>query len=90
MDGILAIIEKCFLSINAEILETLYKTFVRPPRHLEFANQSGEPYLEKHILMLESVQRRATRLVPGIGSEETYIDVRKCPEASNQTRTRHW
>ena len=23
-------------------------------------------------------------------SEETYIEVRKCPEASNQTRTRHW
>ena len=64
-NGILAIIKKCFLNINAEILKTLYKTLVRP--HLEYANQSWKPYLKKHILMLESVQRRATRLVPGIG-----------------------
>ena len=65
-NGILAIIKKCFLIINAEILKTLYKTLVRP--HLEYANQSWKPYLKKHILMLESVQRRATRLVPGIGN----------------------
>ena len=32
-NGILAIIKKCFLNINAEILKTLYKTLVRP--HLE-------------------------------------------------------
>ena len=63
-NGILAIIKKCFLNINAEILKTLYKTLVRP--HLEYANQSWKPYLKKHILMLESVQRRATRLEPGI------------------------
>ena len=65
-NGILAIIKKCFLNINAKVLKTLYKTLVRP--HLEYANQSWKPYLKKHILMLESVQRRATRLVPGIGN----------------------
>ena len=43
-NGILAIIEKCFLNINAEILKTLYKTVVR--LHLEYANQSWKPYLK--------------------------------------------
>ena len=64
--GTLAIIKKCFLNINADILKTLYKTLVRP--HLEYANQSWKPYLKKHILMIENVQRRATRLVPGYGN----------------------
>ena len=35
-NDILAIIKKCFLNINAEILETMDKTLVRP--HLEYAN----------------------------------------------------
>ena len=73
-NGILAIIKKCFLIINAEILKTLYKTLVRP--HLEYANQSWKPYLKKHILILESVRRRATRLVPGIGNL-SYEDMLK-------------
>ena len=36
--------------------------------HLDYANQSWKSYLKKPILMLESVQRRATRLVPGFGN----------------------
>ena len=42
----------------------LYKSLVRP--HLEYANQLWAPYLVKHTTAIENVQRRMTRMIPGM------------------------
>ena len=57
-------VRKTFLSITRSNFHVLYKTFIRP--HLEFCIQAWRPYLKKDVQRLESVQRRATRMVDGL------------------------
>ena len=55
---------KCTIgSVNKQILSTLYKALVRPI--LEYASPVWCPYLVKNIVLLEKVQRRASRLALG-------------------------
>ena len=46
------------------LIKKLYIAIVRP--HLEYGNVAWHPRLKKDTDLLESVQHRATRLVPGI------------------------
>ena len=63
-NGMLAFIAKGFEYRSREVLLQLYRVLVRP--HLEYCVQFWSPNLRKHILAIEGVQRRFTRLIPGM------------------------
>ena len=65
---VIGIIRRSFLHLDEDMFLQLYKSLVRP--HLEYANQVWAPRHVKHIVMLENVQRRATKLVPGLAELE--------------------
>ena len=60
---VLGLIKRTISSANKEILSTLYKALVRPI--LGYASPAWCPYLVKNIVLLEKVQRRASRLALG-------------------------
>jgi ribonucleases P/MRP protein subunit RPP40 len=61
---ILGLIKRTFTYLDEEIMRQLYTALVRP--HLEYGNVVWHPYLKKDIEMLERVQHRATKMVPGL------------------------
>ena len=60
----MGIIRRTFEYLDSTTFLLLYKALVRP--HLEFGNCVWHPYKKKFIEMIENVQRRATRLLPGM------------------------
>ena len=67
------------MNLASEILTNLYKALVRT--HLEYANQAWNPYLKKDKITIENVQRRATKLIPGIRkySYSKRLQIKKQP-----------
>ena len=63
-NSIVAVIRRSFRNLNKETLPKLFKGIVRP--HLEYAAPVWNPHFKKDIRTLENVQRRATKLVPGL------------------------
>ena len=61
-NGVLASIRRTLKYINKDSFPGLYKSLVRP--HLEYCNSIWSPYMVKDIKLIESVQRRATKIVP--------------------------
>ena len=57
------LIRRSFAFLDGKLFKQLYTSFVRP--HLEYCQSIWSPHLKKDIKMIESVQRRATRLVDG-------------------------
>lgn len=60
----LAIARKTFDYMDAEIFTNIFKGLVRP--HLEYAAPVWSPHLKKHIDLIENVQIRGTKMVPGL------------------------
>ena len=60
----MGLIRRSFNHLDATNFKLLYKSLVRP--HVEYANIICSPYLKKDINLIESMQRRATRYIPGI------------------------
>ena len=60
----LGIISKTFTFMDPEMFLTLYKSLVRP--HLEYASVIWSPKFKKDKIVIENVQRRATRLVQSL------------------------
>ena len=61
---ILGVVRRAFANLDSETLPLLYKSLVRPL--LEYGNTIWGPFYRGDQIMLEQVQRRATRLIPGI------------------------
>ena len=61
---ILGMIQRNITHKEKSLIVPLYKAIVRP--HLEYCIQAWNPHLRKDIDMLEKIQRRATKLIPGL------------------------
>jgi hypothetical protein len=65
-NSIFAALRRTFRSLNADIFLPLYKTLVRT--HLDYASTVWAPYKKKYIDKIESVQKRATKQIPGFNN----------------------
>ena len=60
-NAIVGLIRRSFSSLNGKRFKKLFTTFVRP--HLEYCATVWNPHYKKHIVILENVQVRATKLI---------------------------
>ncbi len=61
---ILATIRRTFHHLDASNMTPLYKSLVRP--YLEYGVEAWSPTTKRDIRLLESIQRRATKLIPSL------------------------
>ena len=72
---LMGLIRRSFSYLDCRLFKQLYTTFVRP--HLEYAQAVWAPHLRKHVIMLENVQKRATKLVDDLKDLEYPERLRK-------------
>ena len=63
-NSLVGMIRRSFYHLDMEMFKCLFTAIVRP--HLEYGAAIWNPHLKKHIIAIENVQRRATKLVPGL------------------------
>ena len=68
---VLGLIRRSFTYLDCQLMRLLFTALVRP--HLEYGNVIWHPFLQKDIQMIEKVQHRATRMVPGL-AKQRYED----------------
>jgi hypothetical protein len=59
---LLGLIRRSFVYLDSQTMKTLFIAIVRP--HLEFGNVAWSPFLERDKKLIESVLRRATKVIP--------------------------
>ena len=81
-NSILGVVRRTFQFLDRESFLVLYKSLVRP--QIEYANQVWAPRLKRQIDSIENVQKRATRLIPGLKglSYEERLRALKLPTLS--------
>ena len=85
-NSVMGMIRRTFDYLDKTIFLLLYKALVRP--HIEYANQVWAPALKKHKLMIENVQRRATKQLQGF-KDLSYEDRLKELNLPTLTYRRH-
>ena len=68
---LVGLIRRSFDYIDCQMFSSLFKGLVRP--HLEYGNTVWSPLYKKDAILIENVQRRATKLVPEL-AELDYED----------------
>ena len=68
---ILGMIKKSYTTRDAKTISMLYKIMVRP--HLEYSNVMWGPFYQGDIRSVETIQRRATKLIPEL-KDLPYVD----------------
>ena len=71
---------------HKSLIVLLYKAIIRP--HLEYCIQAWRPYLGKDIdrPMLEKIQSRATKLIPGLRDLRYEERLKECGLTTLETR----
>ena len=81
---VLGIIRRNITYKEKSLIVPLYKAIVRP--HLEYCIQARNPHLRKDIDMLEKIQRRATKLIPGLRDLRYEERLKECGLTTLETR----
>ena len=81
---VLGMIRRNITNKDESLIVPLYKAIVRP--HLEYCIQAWSPYLRKDIDMLDKIQRRATKLIPGLRDLRYEERLKECGLTTLETR----